>query len=122
AVARMRLETGRPKEALNALARINTKNDRMLELSVTVMRGRALFATGQHKDAQASMRAVESRYSGEEPRYFLALSLRATGHQEEARAVPEDIVKKFRRASRAWRRSEGHWFKLASQQLKEMKA
>ena len=119
-VARIRLETGKPKEALEALARINTKNDKMLELEVTVMRGRALYAIGRHDEAQAQMRAIETRYSGEEPRYYLALSFKATGHQDEARALLEDIVKKFRRASRAWRRSERHWFRLATESLKEM--
>jgi hypothetical protein len=117
-VARIRIEAGKPREALEALSHINTKNDRMLELEVTVMRGRALFATGQHQEAQAHMESVQARYSGEEPRYFLALSLLASGRQDEARQVFEDIVRKFRRAGRAWRRSERHWFRLATAQLK----
>jgi hypothetical protein len=117
-VARIQIEAGKPREALDALSRINTKNDKMLNLEVTVMRGRALFATGQHQEAQALMESVQTRYSGEEPRYFLALSLKATGRKEEARHVLEDIVKKFRRASRAWRRSERHWFRLATAELK----
>src|SRR5690606_14273265 len=50
-VARIRIEAGRPREALEALSRIDTKNDRMLELEVTVMRGRALCATGEHQEA-----------------------------------------------------------------------
>ena len=82
------------------------------------MRGRALFAVGRHKEAQEQMESVQMRYTGEEPRYFLALSLKATGRKEEARQLLEDIVKKFRRASRAWRRSERHWFRLATAELK----
>jgi hypothetical protein len=117
-VARIRIEAGKPREALEALSRINTKNDKMLDLEVTVMRGRALFATGQHQEAQLHMQSVQTRYSGEEPRYFLALSLKATGRKDEARQVLEDIVRKFRRAGRAWRRSERHWFRLASAELK----
>jgi hypothetical protein len=120
-VARFRLEAGKAAEALDALAKVNTKNDRMLDLDVTVMRGRALYLLGRHDEAQAAMRPVQERYSGEEARYFLAMSLRATGQQAEAREVLEDIVKKFRRASRAWRRSERPWFRLASTCLKEMK-
>lgn len=121
-VARIRIEAGKPAEALEALSRINTKNDKMLALEVTVMRGRALFATGQHHEAQAHMESVHTRYSGEEPRYFLALALQATGRKDEARQLLEDIVKKFRRAGRAWRRSERHWFRLAAASLKEMKS
>src|SRR5687767_12848085 len=116
------LEAGKPREALEMLGRVNTKNDKMLDLDVAVMRGRALFATGQHREAQAQMESVQTRYSGEEPRYFLALALKATGRKEEARQLLEDIVKKFRRAGRAWRRSERHWFRLAAARLKELKA
>jgi hypothetical protein len=44
--------------------------------------------------------------------------LKATGQKAEACQLFEDIVKKFRRASRAWRRSERHWFRLATAELK----
>lgn len=117
-VARFRIEAGKSREALEALARVNTKHDKMLDLDVTVMRGRALFATGRHHEAHEHMEAVQTRYSGEEPRYFLALSLKAIGRKDEARQVLEDIVKKFRGAGRAWRRSEKHWFRLATAELK----
>jgi hypothetical protein len=122
AVARFRLEAGKAREALDALSRANTNHDRMLELEATVLRGRALYELGRHEEAQTEMRTAQDRYSGEEPRYFLALSLKATGRADEARALFEDIVKKFRRASRAWRRSERHWFRLAAGSLKEMKS
>jgi hypothetical protein len=121
-VARIRIEARKPREALDALSRINTKNDKMLDLDVTVMRGRALFATGKHHEAQEVMESVQTRYSGEEPRYFLALSLKATGRKAEAQHLLEDIVKKFRRAGRGWRRSERHWFRLATAELKTLKA
>jgi hypothetical protein len=119
-VARIRIEAGKPEAGLEALARINTKNDRMLDLDVAVMRGRGLYATGRYEEAVVQMRAVEGRYLGEEARYFLALALKATGKKEEARQVLEDIVKKFRRAGRAWRRTERHWFRLANAELKAM--
>jgi hypothetical protein len=117
-VARFRIEAGKAAEALEALSRVNTKNDKMLDLDVTVMRGRALLATGRYQDAREHMESVQARYSGEEPRYFLALSLKADGRTDEAHQLLEDIVKKFRRASRAWRRSERHWFRLARAELK----
>lgn len=120
-VARIRLETGKPREALEALSGVNTKHDRMLETNVAVMRGRALFQLGRQEEAQAQLRAVETRSSSEEPRYFLALSLDSTGHKPEGRAMLEDIVKKFRRGGRAWRRSERHWFQLAREHLKANK-
>ncbi|MEO5959731.1 MAG: hypothetical protein ABIZ49_07685 [Opitutaceae bacterium] len=122
AVARFRLEANKAQEALDALSRANTNHDRMLELKATVLRGRALYELSRHEEAQIEMRTAQARYSGEEPRYFLALSLKATGRADEARELLEDIVKKFRRASRAWRRSERHWFRLAAGNLKAMKS
>jgi hypothetical protein len=62
--------------------------------------------------------SVRTRFSDEEPRYYLALSLKATGRKDEARQLLEDSVKKFRRGGRAWRRSERHWFRLATAELK----
>lgn len=120
-VARIRLDAKRPKDALDALSRVNTRHDKMLDLDVTAMRGRALFALGRHAEAQEHLRAAAARYSGDEPRYHLALSLKATGHANEAREIFEDIVKKFRRASRAWRRAEKPWFRLAREELKKMR-
>jgi hypothetical protein len=120
-VAHFRLEAGKPKEALAALEKVDTERDRMLDLKVAVLRGRALVATGQHAEAQALLRPLLSRHPGEEPRYFLALSLQQSRHQDEAKAIYEDIRKKFRRAGRGWRRLERPWFDEAGARLKEMK-
>jgi hypothetical protein len=121
AVARYRLEAGKPHEALSALEKINTRADRMLAQDVALLRGRALFLAGKHAEAQSALRAISSTYIGEEPRYFLALSLKETGSVAEARELWTDIRKRFRRARRGWRRSEKRWFKLAGEQLKETK-
>jgi hypothetical protein len=121
AVAHYQIEAGRPNDALQLIAQINTRADRMLAQDVALLRGRALFLAGKHDDAQAALRAVSSSYVGEEPRYFLALSLKETGGLAEARELWTDIRKRFRRASRGWRRSEKRWFKFAGERLKETK-
>jgi hypothetical protein len=121
AVARFRLEAGKPAEALAALDAVDTHRDRMLDLRVAVLRGRAWVAAGKDAEAQPLLRSLLSRHPGEEPRYFLALSLQKTGHAEEAKAIFEDIRKKFRRAGRGWRRAERPWFDQASERLKEMR-
>lgn len=119
AVARYRLEAGDFNAALAALDRIKIQADRMLGLTVTLLRGRALVAAGRHPEAQAALREIAATYIGEEPRYFLALSLQQSGSVAEARTLWEEIRKRFRRARRGWRRSEKRWFKLSSERLKE---
>ena len=119
AVARFRLEAGKAPEALATLERVDTHRDRMLEDQVVLLRGRALVLTGRQAEAQEALRSLESRHSGEEARYFLAVSLQQSGQIAEARQIWSDIKKRYRRANRAWRRSEKPWFKLAVQRLIE---
>jgi hypothetical protein len=118
-VARFRLEAGAAAEALQAIDKVNTRADRMLAQEVAILRGRALLLLGQHDAAQAALRASAPTFVGEEPRYFLALSLKESGAVAEAREIWTDIRKRFRRAGRGWRRSEKRWFKFAGERLKE---
>ena len=119
AVARHRLEAGKAAEALAAIEKINTRADRMLAQEVALLRGRALVLAGRHEEAQAVLQPIVATYIGEEPRYYLALSLRATGAKAEAAELWTEIRKRFRRAGRGWRRSEKRWFKLAGERMKE---
>lgn len=121
AVARYRLEAGKFDDALAALDQIKIKADRMLALTVTLLRGRTLVMLGRHPEAQTALREIVATYIGEEPRYYLALSLAQSGSVAEARALWEEIRKRFRRAGRGWRRSEKRWFKLSSERLDETK-
>ena len=122
AVARYRLEAGDGAAALQAIEKINTRADRMLAQDVALLRGRALLLTGKHAEAQQALRAIAESYIGEEPRYFLAVSLQKSGALDEAREIWTDIRKRFRRANPGWRRAEKRWFKFASERLKETKA
>jgi len=110
-VARYELEAGKFPEALAAL--------RMLGHEVAFLGGWALVQAGRHAEAQPILRKIESVLLGEQPRYFLAVSLQQSGNGAEARALWEDIRKRFRRAGRGWRRAEQRWFKLAGERLKE---
>jgi len=121
-VARYQLEAGKHQEALANLTKVRVEADRMLGQEVAFLRGWALTLAGRHAEAQPQLRAIESVLLGEQPRYFLALSLQQSGAVPEARTIWEDIRKRFRRASRGWRRSEKRWFKLAGERLKETKA
>jgi len=119
-VARYQLEAGKFSEALAALDKVKVEADRMLGQEVAFLRGWALVQAGRHTEAQPRLKAIESILLGEQPRYFLALSLQQSGSATEAKALWEDIRKRFRRAGRGWRRSEKRWFKLSGERLKEI--
>ncbi len=118
-VARYRLEAGKFAEALDALGQVKVEADRMLGQEVAFLRGWALVQAGRHAEAQPILRQIESVLLGEQPRYFLAVSLAQSGDRPAARAIWADIRKRFRRAGRGWRRAEQRWFKLAGERLKE---
>jgi len=118
-VARYRLEAGKFAEALAALDKVKVEADRMLGSEVAFLRGWALVQAGRHAEAQPILRKIESVLLGEQPRYFLAVSLEQSGARAEARTIWQDIRKRFRRAGWGWRRSEKRWFKLAGERLKE---
>lgn len=122
AVARYRLEAGKPLECLAALDKIKVVADRLLGTTVKLLRGRALVMLARHAEAQPLLSELVPTYLGDEPRYFLALSLQQSGSIPEARVQWEEIRKRFRRAGRSWRRSEKRWFNLSTERLKETKA
>lgn len=118
-VARYAIELSHWDEALSLLAKINTRADRMLALDVALLQGRALLGAGRHAEAETELRAAAERYVGEEPRYFLANTLRATRRETEAAALFQEIRTRYRKAGPAWRRSEKRWYRLATAALKQ---
>jgi hypothetical protein len=65
---------------------------------VAFLRGWALGQAGRHAEAQPILRPIESVLLGEQLRFFLAVSLAQSGAKPEARAIWEDIRKRFRSA------------------------
>ncbi len=118
-VARYRLDAGKYAEALDAVDQIRGDVDRMLIHQITVLRGVILVQLGRHAEGQEILRQPVPGMLGDERNYYLALSLQQSGNVKEARATWEEIRKRYRRASRAWHRTEKRWFKLSGQKLKE---
>ena len=119
AVARHALALGRWDDALALLDRITVKADRMLADEVALLRGRALLGAGRFADAETYFRSLEGRFVGEEPCCHLAAVLQATGHSAQAVEIWRAILKRYRKATPSWRRSEKPWFRLAKQRLRE---
>ena len=74
---------------------------------------------GQPVEAQEFLHEAEAGHTGDEPRYFRALALQQLGRTAEARVIWEELRRHFRRAGRAWARTERKWFDLAGERLRE---
>jgi hypothetical protein len=118
-VARYRIETGDAPAALESLDQARGQADRQLSIKLSLLRGRALLLAGQHDEAQAYLQEAEAGHAGDEPRYFRAVALQKSGRTAEAREIWEEIRRHFRRAGRAWARTERKWFELAGERLRE---
>lgn len=122
AVARCKIEIGAHTAALALLDKVKTQADRRLAVQVALLRGRALLGAGKPRDAEPHFRALDGSFIGDEPQCHLADVLHATGRRAEAVELWQAILKRYRRASPAWRRSERPWFRRAKQRLAENKA
>jgi hypothetical protein len=118
-VARYRIETEDAPAALAALDQARVQADHQLALRLELLRGRALLLAGRQEEAQAHLQAAEAGHVGDEPRYFRAVALQRSGRTAEAREIWEEMRRHFRRAGRAWARTERKWFELAGERLRE---
>lgn len=118
-IARFRLETGDFAAALEALEGVKAEGDHRLGVKLALLRGRALVLAGRQAEAQGFLKEAEAGHTGDEPKYFRALSLHLSGRTAEAREIWEEMRRHFRRAGRAWARTERKWFDLAGARLRE---
>lgn len=116
-VAKYKIGLGHHAEAYALLGKVDTTGNRLLGLQLQVMRGDCLTALQQFPEAEAAYESVVDRYIGEAPRAGLATVYERTGRAEQAAAIWKEILKKFRRAGPAWRRTELRWYKLAKAKL-----
>ena len=116
-VAKYKIGLGHHAEAYALLEKVDTTGNRLLGLQLQLMRGDCLAALQQFPEAEAAFESVVDRYIGEAPRAGLAIVYERTGRNEPAVAIWKEILKKFRRAGPAWRRTELRWYKLAKTKL-----
>lgn len=116
-VAKYKIALGHHAEAFALLGKVDTTGNRLLGLQLQVMRGDCLTALQQFPEAESAYESVVDRYIGEAPRAGLAIVYERTGRLEQAVAIWKEILKKFRRAGPAWRRTELRWYKLAKAKL-----
>lgn len=118
-VARYKIALGQYVDAYAILSKVDTTGNRILGLELQVLRGDCLTAMERFEDAEVAYQSVAERFIGEAPRMGLSAIRERTGRHEEAIALWKEVLKKFRKASPAWRRTERKWYKLAKQKLEK---
>lgn len=119
AAARYMIEAQHWNEALELIELIDAGDNKILNLEVTLLRGRALQGTNRLEEAEEAFRALDGHYIGEEPRFCLAVVLAASNRKAEAVALWKEIATRYRKASPLWRKSEKRWYRLTKARLKE---
>ena len=112
-IATVELETGNPAEALKALDLLQEKNPGFHHQGGHLTYSRALEALGQTDDAIASYRDLAAYATGEEARLRLGMLLQASGHNEEARTIFDEVVMRVNRGTSHYRKSQSKWYNLA---------
>jgi hypothetical protein len=121
-VAKYKIGLGHHAEAYALLGKVDTTGNRLLGLQLQVIRGDCLTALQQFPEAEVAYESVVDRYIGEAPRAGLATVYERTGRAEQAVTIWREILKKFRRAGPAWRRTELQWYKMAKAKLDAKKS
>jgi hypothetical protein len=116
-VAKYKIGLGNYGDAYALLRKVDTTGNRLLGLQLQIMRGDCLTALQQFPEAEAAYESVLDRYIGEAPRAGLAIVYERIGRAAAAVTIWKEILKKFRRAGPAWRRTELRWYKLAKAKL-----
>lgn len=116
-VARFKIEAGDFRGAHALLENVRTQADRRLAVQVALLRGRALLGLQRAAEAEPHLAAARDSFLGEEPRFHLADVFAATGRRPEAVESWHAILKRFRKGTPAWRRSERRWYRLAKLRL-----
>lgn len=120
-VARYRLEAGDPAGALSLLETGPIEGDRLLEMRIRLLHGRALLGTGRHKEAAEVLQRSMADSSGECARFHYAKALIGLGQTSQAIEILESIRQKYRRGNRSWRKTERQWFKASKDLLNSLK-
>jgi hypothetical protein len=121
-VAKYKIALGQHAEAYAILSRVDTTGNRILGLELQVMRGDCLVALERYADAEIAYESVIERFIGEAPRAGMAVVYEKTGRTDQAVTLWKEILKKFRKAGPAWRRTERRWYQLANAKLTAKKS
>lgn len=107
-------------QLLDTISKASKDQDRIIKAHLDLLRARALAGLNQFPEAESLLRQLAMNYIGEEARFRLAVLLAETGRKKEAEQLFQDIVRKFRKSNRSWRRTEAEWFRASKARLKTL--
>ncbi|MGJ3242507.1 MAG: tetratricopeptide repeat protein [Opitutales bacterium] len=117
ALAEARYRNHQYGEALAALDRADATGFKDRQPQRDLLRARCLHTQGDTEIALPILRALADRYPGEEARYRLAVLLRETGQEEEARQAFKRIADRARERT-LYRKQNAAWIDAARKALK----
>jgi len=119
-LAQAHLEAGRVDEAAAMIARTTPERSLDSQLQHSLLKARVLSKQGRADEAMPIFRELIARNRSEGPRYFYAEYLLQSGQRiDEARAILNDILLRYRRGTPVWRFQERRWFYAAKRLLKQ---
>jgi hypothetical protein len=119
-VAYFYLEAGEYDEVLRRLQLVKKDLNRQLAVKVKLYQGRAKFELKRFGEAEFDFREAMKDWIGEEVRYYLAMSLILSGNSQEGELLLTELVKKYKKNMRHWRKTEKEWYVGACRELKNL--
>ena len=112
--------SGKYIAAKEVLGRVDVTQVWELENRKTLLEARTLEALGSKRPAGELYQSIYESYPGEEPRYRYAVLLSELGKKDQARALLDGLLKKYRQAGPRWRKDQKVWHRLAKAKLKTL--
>jgi hypothetical protein len=116
------LQAGEYEEVLRRLQDVKKDVNRQLAVKVKLYQGRAKFELKRFEDAEFDFREAMKDWIGEEARYYLAMSLILSGKRQEGEKLFTELVKKYKKNVRHWRKTEREWYLGACRELKNLQS
>lgn len=113
-IALFQLEAGHPEEALRLLPTGPIEGDKFLKVKADLYRVRALVESGRFAEAEVLLPLVQS-HTGACVRYLEARIAQGKGDNAQAAKIATEILEKYRKGTRVWRRSEKPWYAKTKQ-------
>ena len=112
--------SGKYTAAKEVLGRVDISQVWELENRKTLLAARTLEALGSKRPAGELYQTIYESYPGEEPRYRYAVLLIELGKKDQARALLQGVLNKYRKAGPRWRKEQKMWHRLAKAKLKTL--
>lgn len=116
-LARAQFADRDPASCIATLNRLKTTNPRFESADGHLLYARALEAEGSIPEALDTYHAVAAYFPGGEAKCRYALLLQQQGHDAEANAMFQDVIRGFEKSKRFHHAQQRSWYDIARQNL-----